>query len=78
MHMVLQQLVETYVEGEVSQSGWIYISTQDTDKILKHLVEALYKGLQPNQNQAEFNLGCLRLAKFLIQLSPPGMLDNIQ
>ena len=45
--------------------------TQDTETLGKGTAQA-------NQDQAEFNLGYLRLAKFLVQLSPPGTLDEEQ
>ena len=79
IHTVFKNVVETYLAAAMTwedQSGWMHMLTQDTGNVLHHLVEAQREGVLPNQDQAEFQLGCLRLASFLIQLSPPGALDD--
>ena len=72
----LEHFVMACSDEKSSPSTYNLLAEEDTAKILRHLLEARRKGLRPGQDPTAFNVGCSRLASFLIQLIPPGALND--
>ena len=72
----LEHFVMVYSDKKSSPSLCNLLAQQDTAKILRHLLQARHEGLRTGEDHTAFNGGCSRLASFLIQLIPPGALND--